>query len=119
MKKAAKLLLIIGLMLLLSGCTKCINTSYENVEVRITNEYCRGAYFTPIHTGNATNMIYHSAVYRIMVEYNGVEYAINGRGTYEKYSGRVGELVVGCLRIREYDDGTTEYDIIGLNDEGR
>lgn len=119
MKKAVKLLLIIGLVLSLSGCAKCINTSYEAVEVRITNEYYRRAFFTPIHTGNATNMIYHSAVYRIMVEYNGTEYAINGRGTYEKYSGRVGEIAIGCLRIREYDDGTTEYDIIGLSDEGR
>lgn len=54
-----------------------------------------------------------------MVEYNGAEYTISGRGTYEKYGGRVGELVIGHLRVREYDDGTIKYDIIGLNDEER
>lgn len=119
MKKAVRLLLAICLTLLLSGCAKCINTDYKNVQVRIVDEYHRGAYFTPIYTGKSYSVVYHPAVHRITVEYNGAEYTISGHDTYEKYSGRVGEFAVGCLRIREYDDGTTEYDIVGLSDEGK
>ena len=63
-------------------------------------------------------MIYYPAIYRITVEYDGTEYTISGRDIYEKYSERVGEFAVGCLRVRDYDDGTTEYDIIGLSDKG-
>ena len=68
MKKAAKLLLTIYLALSLCGCAKCINTSYKEVEVRITSEYYRGAYTTPVMIGKTVNVSYHPAVYKSMVE---------------------------------------------------
>lgn len=78
----ASILLNMCLMFALTGCAKCISTEYENVEVNIVDEYHRGMYVTPIRAGKVTTMVTHPAVYRITVEYNGVEYTISGSDTY-------------------------------------
>ena len=105
---------IVCLMFSLAGCAKLINTEYENVEVNIVDEYHRGMYVTPIRAGKVTTMVTHPAVYRITVEYNGVEYTISGSDTYNKYKEKVGKTTIGTLEIRTYDDGTVKYDIIAL-----
>ena len=105
---------IVYLMFSLAGCAKLINTEYENVEVNIVDEYHRGMYVTPIRAGKVTTMVTHPAVYRITVEYNGVEYTISGSDTYNKYKEKVGQIAIGTLEIRTYDDGTVKYDIIAL-----
>ena len=71
-------------------------------------------YMTPVFNGKTTTMITHPAVYRITVEYNGVEYTISGSDTYNKYKEKVGKTTIGTLEIRTYDDGTVKYDIIAL-----
>ena len=113
-KKFLVLLSIMIMMFSLVGCAKCIGTEYENVEVRIVDEYHRSMYITPIIAGKVTTMITHPAVYRITVEYNGVEYIISGSDTYNKYKDKVDQVTIGTLEIRTYDDGTTRYDIISL-----
>lgn len=113
-KKIVSILAILCLMFSLVGCAKCISTEYENVEVNIVDEYHRGMYITPISTGKVTTMITHPAVYRITVEYGGIEYTISGSDTYNRYKDKVGEVVVGTLEIRTYDDGTVKYDITSL-----
>ena len=105
---------IVFLMFSLVGCAKLVSTEYKNVEVNIVDEYHRGMYITPVFNGKTTTMITHPAVYRITVEYNGVEYTISGSDTYNKYKEKVGQTVVGTLRIRTYDDGTVKYDITEL-----
>ena len=105
---------IVCLMFSLAGCAKLINTEYENVEVNIVDKYHRGMYMTPIRTGKVTTMVTHPAVYRITVEYKGVEYTISGSDTYNKYKGKVGQTATGTLEIRTYDDGTVRYDITEL-----
>ena len=100
----------------LVGCTKCISTEYENVEVNIVDEYYKDSY-TTVEYNVALKMPMsksHPAVYRITVKYNGVEYTISGSDTYNKYNDKVGQTAIGTLRIRNYDDGTTKYDIISL-----
>lgn len=100
----------------LVGCAKCISTETSTVQVKITDEYHRAAY-TTMHYNSATKTMMpqsHPAVYRITVEYNGIEYVISGRDTYDKYSNRVGEYINGTLQIKKYDDGTVRYDIVGL-----
>ena len=59
-------------------------------------------------------MITHPAVNRITVEYNGIEYSVNGRETYEKYQDKVGEYTNAVLETHTYDDGTVKYDILSL-----
>ena len=103
------------LMFVLSGCAKLVNTAYQKVEVVIMDEYYRGMYITPIFNGKTTTMITHPAVYRITVEYNGVEYTISGSNTYNKYKNKVGETAIGNLEIRTYDDGTVKYEITSLD----
>ena len=78
------------------------------------DEYHRGLYVIPVRVGKVTTMQTHPAVNRITVEYNGIEYSVNGRDTYENYKDKVGEYTNGILETRTYDNGTVKYDILSL-----
>lgn len=98
----------------LTGCAKCVNTEISTVQVKITDEYYRPMYLTPVLSGKTTIIVHQPAVYKITVEYNGFKYNISDSDTYNKYSNKVGEYVNGTLEIKEYDDGTIKYNIIAL-----
>ena len=98
----------------LLGCAKIIDTEYTDVEVTIVDAYHRNAYTTPVRIGNTMTVQTHPAVYRITVEYNGIEYDLKGSDIYDKYEDNVGHTSVGILRTRSYDNGTVKYDIIDL-----
>ena len=108
------LLLLIVLIFSLVGCAKCISTEYENVEVTIVDKYYSAMWLQPMIVGNVTTFITHPAVWKITVEYNGVEYTIEDENTYNKYKGKIGQTTIGELEIKTYDDGTVEYDIVSL-----
>ena len=115
MRKRILTFLVFMIMIFsLTGCAKLVNTECESVEVSIVDKYYRGMYMTPVFNGKTTTMITHPAVYRIAVEYNGVEYTISGSGTYNKYKEKIGQTAIGTLEIRTYDDGTVKYDITEL-----
>ena len=109
-------LLLIVFLYVLAGCAKCISSEYENVEVTIVEEYHRPSYTTVEY-----NVIFKQpmvktvqAIYRISVEYDGVEYTFNGSDIYNRYKDKVGQSATGKLEIRTYDDGTVRYDIVSL-----
>ena len=111
-----KVLYSIAMMFILTGCAKCISTETSTVQVKIIDEYHKATY-TTMHYNPATKTMMpqsHPAVYRITVEYNGVEYNISGSNTYNKYSDKIGEYVDGILETKKYDDGTVRYNIIDL-----
>lgn len=115
-----KVLYSIAMMIIfvfsLTGCAKCISTETSTVQVKITDEYHRTAY-TTMHYNPATKTMMpqsHPAVYRITVEYDGIEYNISGSNTYNKYSDQIGEYVNGTLETKKYDDGTVRYSIVDL-----
>ena len=70
----------------LVGCAKCISTETSTVQVKIIDEYHRAAYTTMYYSPATKTMKpqSHPAVYRITVEYNGVEYNISDSNTYNK-----------------------------------
>lgn len=113
-----KILIILLAMLILTfsltGCAKCISTETSTVQVQITGEYHKAMYITPVFNEKTTTMITHPAVYRITVEYNGVEYDISGSDTYNKYSDKIGEYTNGTLQTKKYDGGTVRYNIVEL-----
>lgn len=114
-KKILGLFLIIVMMFSLIGCAKLLSTTYEEVEVTITDEYYRSSYVTPVMaSGKVTTFISHPAIYRIIVEYNDVEYTISDRDTYKKYKDKIGQTTIGTLSIRIYDDGNIKYNITEL-----
>ena len=113
-KRILTFLVFVILIFSLTGCAKLVNKECENVEVSIVDKYHRGMYVTPVFNGKTTTMITHPAVYRITVEYNGVEYTISGSDTYNKYKEKVGQTATGTLEIRTYDDGSVKYDITAL-----
>jgi len=115
-KNILMFLLIVTMMFSLVGCAKCISTEYENVEVNVVDEYHRDTY-TVIEYNAALKMPTTRVIpgtYEITVEYNDVEYTISDSDTYDKYEDKVGQTAIGTLEIRNYDDGTTRYDIISL-----
>lgn len=113
-KRILTFLVFMIMIFSLTGCAKLVSTECKNVEVNIVDEYYRGMYVTPIFNGKTTSMITHPAVYRITVEYNGVEYTISDRDTYNKYKEKVGQIAIGTLEIRTYVDGTVKYVITEL-----
>lgn len=113
MKKVFLLCLLI-LTFCLCGCAKVVSTETTEVEVCIVDEYHRGMYITPIRAGKTTIMQNHPAIYRITVEYNGVEYDINGSDTYNKYNDMVGQNTIAVLEISTYDNGEIKEKIIEL-----
>lgn len=108
------LLLLVAMIFNIVGCAKCVSVEYESVEVTIVDKYHRAMYMTPIRAGKVTTFITHPAVWRITVEYEGVEYAVSGSETYRKYEDKIGQTTIGELEIRTYDDGSVKYDIVGL-----
>lgn len=112
--KKRKAICILLVMLLLTGCAKCLTTTQSTVEVEITDAYYRGAWIQPILCGKTRSFITHPAVYHITVEYDEIEYTISGSETYYKYKDCVGERVNATLEIREYDNGTVRREIVGL-----
>lgn len=108
------LLLLLFLIFNFIGCAKCISTEYESVEVTIMDKYHRGSYMTPVRAGKVTTFVTHPAVWRIIVDYNGVNYSISGRETYDKYKDKIGQIIIGEVMIKTYDDGTVKYDIVSL-----
>ena len=108
-------LLSLTMIFTLVGCAKCISTEYENVEVNIVDKYYRSTWLQPMSVGKVTTFITHPAVYQISVEYNGIEYKIDDRDTYNKYKNKIGQDATGTLEINKYDDDTVRYDVISLD----
>ena len=108
------LLLLTALLCCLVSCAECISTECKKVEVVVVDEYYRGPYTTFAYTGKTMIPVIHAATYKITVQYNGVEYAVGGKDTYNKYKDKVGQTTIGTLEIKTYDDGTVEYDIVSL-----
>lgn len=103
-------------MFTLTGCTKCISTEYENVEVKIVDEYHRDTYTVVEY--NATLKMSMTRVipgtYEITIEYNQDYYTLYSSDTYHKYKDKVGQTTIGTLEIKTYDDGSVRYDITSL-----
>lgn len=107
-------LLIVALVFFIVGCAKCVSTEYENVKVTIADKHYRAMWLQPIKVGKSTTFITHPAVWEITVKYNGVEYTIEDKDTYNKYEDKIGQTTIGELKIETYDDGTVEYNIVSL-----
>ena len=108
------LLLLAVFLFGLVGCAKCISTEYKNVEITVVDEYHSAMWVQPMIVGKVTTMIVHPAIWRITVEYNGVEYTLNGEDIYKKYENKIGQTIIGELEIKTYDNGIVEYDIVSL-----
>ena len=103
--------MVVAMTFTLVGCAKIVERRTETVDVIVVDEYHRNAYTTMSRVGQTTVPIRHPEVNRITVEYNGVQYTINGEETYEFFSDRIGETVQGVLEITVWDNGKTWYDI--------
>ena len=113
-KRKIFLVYLCVLILLFCGCAKCIDKKQVSVQVKMVKEYHRNAYTTPVPCGKTITIISHPEINRIIVKYNGEEYAIDDKKTYEKYQKSVGKTVTAILETRTYNDGTEKKDVIKL-----
>ena len=114
MKKTI-LILITLVAILTSGCAKVVETKTEMVEVTVVAEYYRGAMQVPTRINGVTRYRYRPAIYQITVEYNGQEYTIDDKETYEEYCEKIGEVVLGELETKVYDNGDVRNSILSLS----
>lgn len=110
------LTLMFMLAVMLACCAKCVSTETSTVQVKVTNAYHKASYTTMYYSPATKTMLpqTHAAIYKITVEYDGIEYDIRDRDTYYKYSDSIGESVNGILETKKYDDGTVKYNIVDL-----
>ena len=111
------LFLIIMPIMILTGCAKLVSTDYETVDVTIVDEYHRSAYSTPIRVGKVMTIRHYPAVYKIYVDYNGVQYPFSGHDIWEQYKNMIGCTVPATMEIKTYDDGTIKYDVTAIGVE--
>lgn len=111
---------LIGL-LLVAGCIgvfalmpKEVSRHEFTTNVTITDTYHRAAYRTPVKSGKTTTYIYHSAQWKVYVEYGGEEYSINDRDTYNYCDDREGEIVQAVMARITYDNDTVDYRLISI-----
>lgn len=102
-------------ILILGGCTKVVSTEKNHVQVKIVDESYEPEDVLQMYTGNGWQTMIESAEYNIFVDYEGEQYRINDKDAYEKYSDKIGEYTNGTLRTKKYDDGSEQYEIIGLD----
>lgn len=106
---------MISCVFVLCSCAKLLNEEYSTVSVIVVDSHYTSPRIVPIVAGKVRTFVTYSAQYRIVVEYNGIEYSIGGRDTYSRYKDKIGEAANAKLRTRTYDDGTIKYDIISLD----
>ena len=102
----------------LTSRAECVSVETTSVQVRVVDSFYLPMHTTYVISGKVLVPIIHSPTYRITVEYNGTEYNFYGSDIYNKYSGRIGEYINGTVEIKKYDNGSTRYNIIGLDEFG-
>lgn len=86
----------------------------STVQVKIVDEYYRDSYMTSIHNVKSFRYTPCLTVYHISVEYNGKQYYLTDKESYELYHDKIGETADALLRTTKWDNGNVTYDIIGL-----
>lgn len=113
-KKVLSITTVLILVLTLAGCAKCINTEYQDIEVRIVDAEYRPVLSTGTYQSKKRRTRRTLPKYEVVVEYEGAEYKFIDFKTYRAYKDLVGETVPATLRVRTYDDGTVKYNIESL-----
>ncbi len=91
----------------LASCAKITKEEDIDVKATIIGTYHRPSCVIPIRSGDITTFITQPAVYKVTVEYEGIEYKISDRNFYEECKDKIGETVkVVCHKIY-YDNGDT------------
>lgn len=111
MKKFLSLVITIVMMFSLSGCGKLTSTKYKEVEVTIVGEYYQAEYNELLYEEKTFVRRTVPAIYEIIVKYDGIEYLIDNKDTYDKYKDSIGQTTIGTLEIQTYDDGMVRMGI--------
>jgi hypothetical protein len=107
MKKLIVLLVLFSI--LLTGCTKLLNTESEAVEAEVVHIYHRSIMILPQKAGNATILTTYPARYEVTVQYNDITTTISSQELYERV--RVGDKVSCNLITKYYDDNSIEQEL--------
>lgn len=102
------------LLIMLSGCAKCIETNHAVVDVEIVNTHYHQPWTQFFYSPATHTMrhIYHPAHWTTELESQGKTFNISGKAMYEICHGREGEKTRGVLETKYYDNGKQSSDII-------
>lgn len=115
MKKLSVLLICLAIFsLLLSGCAKCINVEYNDVEVTIVGAYHQPSRILSVCIGKTVVPIRRPDIYQITVEYGGRYYKFDDIDIYNKYDNMIGQTIKAKSELKTYDDGSTQYRIASI-----
>lgn len=111
------LLTVLFMALVLTGCAECISTETSTVNVKVIEQYHKDDDILYCYNVllKRTMVLHDTAINKITVEYDGVQYSFDDQATYNKYFDKVGKCVKGTLETRKYDDGTIKQRIISLD----
>jgi hypothetical protein len=105
---------ILVVILICSGCAKCIREESEQVIVTIVDKHYRASRPQPIRCGKSTIIITQPASYKIIVEYEGEKFTMSGSSIYNYYKDKIGEETNAVLVTKFYDDDTSKKSITSI-----
>lgn len=111
MKKMFMLIMVVLVMFTFAGCRKVVETEQFNAEVLIMDTNYTGPITYPVKVGKVTTFRTHPADYDTIVEYQGVEYNLDGREDYEIAKKHQNEKMSAIIEKVTYDNGTTEVSV--------
>ena len=95
------LISLIIFIILLTGCSKIIETEKQDIKVEIINTN-----YSPMWTQMVgETFITYPSKYEVTVKYKGKEYTVDNEEVYQKYKDKIGEIVDAELTTNIYDTG--------------
>lgn len=103
---------LILLCMTLTGCKSVTNVQDQNIKVTITDSYYKAGWMQPVRVGKTQTYIRHSAKHVIVVEYQNESYSIDDTDLYNTYKDKIGTQIDATLRVTQYDNNTSDKDIL-------
>ena len=112
--KRKLLLIIFGISLLLTGCTKEINRETTSAMATVESVDYRPMWMQPMYINKTTTFITHPADWDTVINHNGVSYNLDNSSIYNYCLDKIGKEVAIELLTIYYDDGTTHTEVISV-----
>lgn len=102
------LLLVLILTTCLPGCAKVVRTETKVVEATVVDTHHKSAWTQLVWNGKFYTHIYHSAQYKVTLQYEDYEITVDDDNLYHKYKDNIGSTVECNLVTTYYDNGTSK-----------
>lgn len=112
-----KILICIYAILCLTGCSSIKSENKIEKEVTIERVDYNPSWPQTVICGKVTTVIIHPATYNTYVSYNGKEYKLENKETYDYCKELIGEKVVATFLEKNYEDGRQSMKLLEIKKE--